>query len=622
MKEILFLSMLFSPLLGFVINTFLFKKKEKEISGVIGTSVCFFSFFSLLSLLLINGFSSLDIDLFTWLKAGDFKVSFLFSLDSLNLLLALLVTGVGSLIHLFSLDYMKGDTGLARYFSYLGLFIFMMLVLIFAGNLPVLFLGWEGVGLCSYLLIGFFFKEEKKVDAGLLAFVVNRIADACMLAGMFFVFKLFGSLDFHDISSFIKTKTFDLNEGRLACFLLFLGAIGKSAQIPFYFWLPKAMAGPTPVSALIHAATMVTAGIYLIVRLSPLYSFFPHLLNLIALIGAITAFLSALVACRQWDLKKVLAYSTVSQLAYLFIAVGIKAYSASIFHLLTHGFFKALLFLCAGAIIHALKEQDIRKMGNLRQKMPLIFFCFLSGTLALMAIPPFSGFFSKDEILFSLLSSKNYLLFFISFFTGLITIFYMTRLLFLVFFGEDNFKKPVHGAGMRTKLPLVVLSFLSLFGGLMGLPHLLSKILPLHPPHMLHLLLKDFTLKINVNLFLEGFLMVFSSLVGLLVFFISFKAFSLKTFFPIPSFIKKTLEEGFFVEEKLVLPVRKMFSDICSNFFTLLEEGFFFGIPRFILNQTMKLRSQILFFQNGNLQSYAWYFTLGLTVLTLLVFMR
>ena len=622
MKDILFLSLLFSPLLGFFINSLFIGRKNQGLAGGIGTFSCFLSFFSLLFFLYLNGFSSHKLDLYPWLEAGEFKASFLFSMDSLNLLLALLITGVGSFIHLFSLDYMKNDPGFARYFSYLNLFVFMMLILVFAGNLPLLFAGWEGVGLCSYLLIGFFFKEEKKVDAGLLAFIVNRIADACMLLGMFLLFKVVGSLDFHNITLLAKSSPASLNEAGLGAFLLFLGAIGKSAQIPFYFWLPKAMAGPTPVSALIHAATMVTAGVYLIVRLSSLYSLFPGLLTLISWVGAFTAFFAALVACRQWDLKKVLAYSTVSQLAYLFIAAGVGAFSASIFHLLTHGFFKALLFLCAGSIIHALGEQDIRKMGALRKKLPITFLSFLIGTLALIAFPPFSGFFSKDEILFSVLMSGNHLLFAVAFITGLVTTFYMTRLLFLVFFGKANFEKEPHESGWKSSIPLLVLSFLSITGGVIGIPHLFSEILPSHPPHLLHELLKDFSSPIKGSLTTEAGLMIFSSVSGILVFIFTFKAYSLKRFLSLPEALKTLLEKGFFIEEKIVLPVRQGFFDICHNFFSRLEEGLFFGIPRFILNQTFKLRSQIVFLQNGNLQSYAWYFSLGLTLLTLLVFVR
>ena len=470
---------------------------------------------------------------------------------------------------------MSEDQGFTRYFAYLNLFVFMMLILVLADNLPLLFVGWEGVGLCSYLLIGFWFKDEKKVQAGMTAFIVNRVGDACFLLGIFLLFFHFGTLNFSELNNlfvFENSNTFSglLSPGALGAFLLFLGATGKSAQLPLYFWLPEAMAGPTPVSALIHAATMVTAGVYMIVRLSGFYSAFPDLLLLIAWIGALTAFGSALIATRQWDLKKVLAYSTVSQLAYLFMALGVQAFSASIFHLLTHGFFKALLFLCAGSVIHALKgQQDIRFMGGLRKPMPITFFTYLIGALALMALPPFSGFFSKDEILWSLFSSGNYALFVMAFVTGLCTVFYMTRLTIFIFFGKENFKTKPHESGPLMTFPLIVLAFFALFSGFLGIPHLFSKLLASHPPHLLHELLKNVSpLSFEGSLLAESLIMILSTGAGMaMIVATGFYYLKTKKRGNAPVLWKKLLEEAFFVQKGIQNHIQPFFYKTILNSF-------------------------------------------------------
>ena len=360
------LLLLFPPLIGFLLNAFRFKSPYKKLSGIIATSACGFSFLATLFYAFRFGFhKTTSFELFSWFHVGDLTLNFSFVIDSLSLLMCFLITGVGFLIHLYSFSYMFKDISFTRYFSYLNLFIFMMLILVLADNLPLLFVGWEGVGLCSYLLIGFWFKDSKKVAAGMLAFIVNRIGDACFLLGLFLLFFHLQTFQLSEINEMFKEAPFIIPPGlALAPWLIFLGATGKSAQLPLYFWLPKAMAGPTPVSALIHAATMVTAGVYLLVRMSFFYTAFPEILEIIAWLGAFTALGAALMACQNNDFKGILAYSTISQLAYLFIAVGVQAFSASIFHLLTHGVFKALLFLCAGSVIHALNgEQNIKKWG-------------------------------------------------------------------------------------------------------------------------------------------------------------------------------------------------------------------------------------------------------------------
>ena len=399
----------------------------------------------------------------------------------------LLITGVGTVIHIYSAGYMQKDPGISRYFAYLNLFVFFMLVLVLADSLPLLFVGWEGVGLCSYLLIGFWFKDSLKVAAGRKAFLVNRLGDGCFLLGMFFAFSYFETFSFQQINTLAGAESFSLfHPGALAALFLFLGATAKSAQVPLHIWLSDAMAGPTPVSALIHAATMVTAGVYLVLRLSSLYTAAGDVLQIIGWVGALTAFGAALAAAGQRDLKKTLAYSTVSQLGYMFMALSVKAFAAGAFHLLTHGFFKALLFLCAGSLIHGLNgQQDIYFMGGLKKYFPKTFWTWLIGALALVALPPFSGFFSKDEILWSLFSSGNRGLWLVALVTSAVTAFYMTRLTCLVFFGRErrgpSAQKP-HESPAVMSWSLMLLAFFSAVAGFLGLPHLFSKVLPLHPP--------------------------------------------------------------------------------------------------------------------------------------------
>ncbi|MCY4320900.1 MAG: NADH-quinone oxidoreductase subunit L [Bdellovibrionaceae bacterium] len=616
------LILILSPLVGFLINAFRFKSSNKKLSGQIAILACLGSFLATLFHILNFGFSESRLYLFPWFSLGDINLNFSFLLDSLSLLMCLLITGVGSLIHIYSFFYMSKEDGFTRYFIYLNLFIFMMLILVLADSLPLLFVGWEGVGLCSYLLIGFWFKEEKKLDSGLLAFIVNRLGDACFLLGIFFLFVHVKTFNFTEINSFFKEEMFSFsNPSFLGPLLIFLGATGKSAQFPLYFWLPKAMAGPTPVSALIHAATMVTAGVYLLVRMSFCYMAFPFLLEGIAWIGAVTALGAALIACRSWDFKSILAYSTISQLAYLFIAIGVKAFSASIFHLLTHGFFKALLFLCAGSVIHALNgEQDIRKMGGLKKKLPITYLTYMIGAFALMAIPPFSGFFSKDEILWSLYSSKNYLLFCGAFFTGLITCFYMTRLTAFVFFGKE--KTPAHKEERGLNIPLIILAFFAFFSGVLGIPHALSEFLAFKPPHILQELLKDFSpSKFKGSFAQEISLMLSSTLMSLAVIGGSFFIFLKKKFIPFPSKLKQVLEEAFFVPH-LISRIQVFFKKICLESFKQVELSFFNQAIHFLISQVLTLKTIFSKLQNGSIQSYLFYFTIGLTIAMVLIFLN
>ncbi len=510
------------PLLGFLANGFWYMSQLKTehkapalqvgglATGAIGGSfviglICFFRL-----LAMEPEHRVIEQTLFSWIFIDGLHLDFAFRLDALNSLFVLVITGVGTLIHLYSIGYMSHDASPGKFFAYLNLFCACMLVLVLGASLPVLFLGWEGVGLCSYLLISFWYTDDDKASAGKKAFIVNRVGDFGFLLGMFLIFTTFGTLDFTQLKMVVMNGA--LSPAQLAavtsiCLLLFVGCMGKSAQIPLYVWLPDAMAGPTPVSALIHAATMVTSGIYLVSRLNFLYTLSPDAMLFVAMIGALTALFAASIAIAQNDIKKVLAYSTVSQLGYMFLACGVGAYVSGVFHVITHAFFKALLFLGAGSVIHGMhEEQDIQKMGGLRSKMPRTFLVFAAGWLAICGIPPFSGFFSKDEILWQAFSSSRseLWLWLLGVVTALMTAFYMSRLFILTFLGEGRWKShghakhdkhhdnhaphdhghapkdahAHHGGGEPHESPwimvgpLVALAVLSLIGGFIGIPHM------------------------------------------------------------------------------------------------------------------------------------------------------
>jgi NADH-quinone oxidoreductase subunit L len=414
-----------------------------------------------------------------WIEAGSVRIPFSLLLDPLSLVMGLTVSGVGFLIHVYSIGYMAHDGESVRYFSYLNLFTFFMLLLVLGGSLPLLFVGWEGVGLCSYLLIGFWYRKQSASDAGKKAFVVNRIGDAALIVGMILAFHSFGTLDLVDLGTNVGSKPAEamgaLGPITLTCLLLFLGACGKSAQLPLHVWLPDAMEGPTPVSALIHAATMVTGGVYLVARLAPLYASSETAMAVVAIVGTLTAFVAATIALVQTDIKRVLAYSTVSQLGYMFLACGVGAFGVAVFHLFTHAFFKALLFLGSGSVIHALSgEQDMRRMGGLRRRIPWTFWTFLVGTLALAGVPPLAGFFSKDAILAGALAAHSELLFGVGLATAVLTAFYMGRLLVLTFFGEyrghEDPAHPIHESPPSMLAPLVALAMGSALAGAASIP--------------------------------------------------------------------------------------------------------------------------------------------------------
>jgi NADH-quinone oxidoreductase subunit L len=421
---------------------------------------------------------------FDWIVAGNFRAGFDLQLDHLTVVMVLVVTGVGFLIHIYSTGYMAHEEGYYKFFCYLNLFMFFMLILVLAANYVLLFVGWEGVGLCSYLLIGFYFLRKSAADAGKKAFIVNRIGDFGFMLGMFLLFRTFHSLDFSTVFAAAARPEVAVEPmGQfgvltIACLLLFVGATGKSAQLPLYVWLPDAMEGPTPVSALIHAATMVTAGVYMVARSHVLFTHAPTAMYVVAIVGCATAFFAATIGLVQSDIKKVLAYSTVSQLGYMFLACGVGAFGAGIFHLMTHAFFKALLFLSAGSVIHAMGgEQDMWNMGGLGKKIKVTYWCMLFGTIAIAGFPPFAAFFSKDSILFAAYNSENggKVLYGVGLLAAVLTSFYMFRLIWLTFYGEkryDEHKVHVHESPGTMTGPLMILAFLSLTGGWFALPAL------------------------------------------------------------------------------------------------------------------------------------------------------
>jgi NADH-quinone oxidoreductase subunit L len=476
------------PLVGFLINGLAGNKLGQKSVAVIGCGLPILSFaitVSMFTLLMQTGEARIET-VYTWATFGQTSFEIALYFDRLSAVMTLIVTGIGSLIHIYSIGYMKEDASFARFFAYLNLFLFFMLLLVLGRSLLVMFVGWEGVGLASYLLIGFWFEDPVNAKAGKKAFITNRVGDAGFLIGMFLLYNAFGTLDMDRINAAFLAGPVAVSATLVGVFL-FIGATGKSAQIPLHVWLPDAMAGPTPVSALIHAATMVTAGVYMIARLNGLYLHAPEASALIAWVGAATAFFAATVAIVQTDIKKVLAYSTVSQLGFMFVALGVGAYGVAVFHLLTHAFFKACLFLGAGSVIHALSgEQDIRKMGGLARRIPVTFWTFAIATGAIAGLPPLSGFFSKDEILWFALASErggSVALMAVMAVTALMTAFYMFRLLWLTFMGasrmDHEVEHHVHESPFSMTGVLLVLAALAAVGGFIPIPHFLEPIAPL-----------------------------------------------------------------------------------------------------------------------------------------------
>jgi NADH-quinone oxidoreductase subunit L len=467
----------FLPFVGFVVNALFGRNLPKSAVGFIGSGSLFAAF--VLSVMAFNQVSHngpIQATVYQFMSVDSLAVNFGFLVDHLSVWMMLIITGIGFLIHVYSIGYMHDDEGFWKFFAYLNLFVFSMLLLVMGDNFLMLFFGWEGVGLCSYLLIGFWYTNTEYGAAARKAFIMNRIGDLGLLLGMFLIFKNYGTLEYATLFAKIPGGGVSVGIITTICILLFVGAMGKSAQLPLYTWLPDAMAGPTPVSALIHAATMVTAGIYLVARCNPLYSLSPDALHVVAIVGITTCLFAAVIGLRQNDIKKVLAYSTVSQLGLMFLALGMGAYSSAMFHVTTHAFFKALLFLAAGSVIHGMGgEQDMRNMGGLRKYMPITFWVFLIGTLAISGFPLLSGFFSKDEIFAHTYAHGGLFMWIFGSVGAILTATYMCRLLYVTFFGEfrgtDEQRHHLHESPLVMTIPLIVLAILSVIGGLLNTPH-------------------------------------------------------------------------------------------------------------------------------------------------------
>ncbi|MEQ1722474.1 MAG: NADH-quinone oxidoreductase subunit L [Pseudobdellovibrio sp.] len=634
--QMLIAILLLSPLVGFILNGVRFRSSNYLLAGGIATGAVAISFACAIALFmqlvgLLPDQRRLSVSFFEWISVGSFKVNAGFVVDQISSIMILIITGVGSLIHLFSIGYMHHDKGVTKYFAYLNFFLFNMLILVLGDSLLTMFVGWEGVGLCSYLLIGFWFNDSAKAAAGMKAFITNRIGDAAFIIGMFILFMTFGTLNIHELNALAPTvmDASWLGAATLGTLMLFIGATGKSAQIPLYVWLPDAMAGPTPVSALIHAATMVTAGVYMIVRLNPLFIVAPNTMMVIAIVGAATAVLAATIGLTQTDIKKVLAYSTVSQLGYMFLAVGVGAFGAGMFHLMTHAFFKALMFLGSGSVIHAMhEEQDIRKMGGLRKYLPITHFTFVLGWLAIIGMPPFAGFFSKDEILwFAYSSPRGHILLWIAGAIGAtLTAFYMTRLMSLTFWGKSRVDKSVHPheSPLVMTIPLMVLGLLSVIGGWVGIPHIISEYLG-HVPNLWEHWLEPLITKIP-----EASQAVHSAseewaLMGVSV--------SLASISALAAFIMYTKKEG--SADKVAKAFGPVYNFVDNKYF--VDEAYFGGIINPLVSASRNLwqyvdvnvidkatykltdlvrggGSFVRSLQNGNMQQYAMYVVLGVVI--------
>lgn len=642
-QSIWFGLLLFSPLIGFFINATRFRSSQGLIAGTIASVASGISF--LASLVLVRELfflapesRSLRWHLADWIHVENFQADFSFLIDPISAVMILVITGVGTLIHLFSIGYMHHDKSVTKYFAYLNLFLFNMLMLVLGDNLLVLFVGWEGVGLCSYLLIGFWFKDSEKASAGMKAFVTNRIGDAAFLIGLFLLFLNYGTIQFSALNS-LAPQTPELGwwgPVTMATLFLFIGATGKSAQIPLYVWLPDAMAGPTPVSALIHAATMVTAGVYLIVRMNPLFLAAPNTLMVVAIVGALTAVMAASIGLTQWDIKKVLAYSTVSQLGYMFLACGVGAFGAALFHLMTHAFFKALMFLGSGSVIHAMhEEQDIRRMGGLKKYLPITHFTFLLGWLAIIGIPPFAGFFSKDEILWlSFHSPLGHPLFWVvGAFGATLTAFYMTRLMALTFWGSSRVPAKVHPheSPWIMTIPLIVLGILSVVGGWIGIPHVISAILPGHPENVLAQWVSQVVRPIpgleEADARLEWILIGVSISLAAISAGLAYQMYIHKPEWPQRISAKlgafyRLVSDKYRVDELYQAYVIEPLVTTSRNIWLYIDVHFI-DRTTYVIADLVKGGGQVVrALQNGNIQQYALYVTLGLAVVVSILLMR
>jgi NADH-quinone oxidoreductase subunit L len=621
------------PFIGFLVNGLLRNRLTKGQVGLVACGVMLAAF--ALSLYAwtqykapLPGTTTPSLVLFDFINVGGIRIPFEFQFDSLSILFSLIITGVGLLIHIYSTSYMHEETSphFARYFAYLNLFVFSMLLLVLGGNYVILFIGWEGVGLCSYLLIGYWFKKEEYNNAAKKAFVMNRIGDLAFLIAIFWILAKTGTVSFGAVlNTETLTTSFTKSDICWITLLLFIGATGKSAQIPLYTWLPDAMAGPTPVSALIHAATMVTAGIYMIVRSNVMYSMAPVTMGIIAVVGLATAILAATIALKQNDIKKVLAYSTVSQLGYMFLGLGVGAYTGAVFHVMTHAFFKALLFLGAGSVIHAMGgEQDMRKMGGLSSHIKTTYFTMLIGCIAIAGIPPFSGFFSKDEILIAAYQ-QNPIYYYIGMAGALLTTFYMFRMLSMTFYGgfrgTHHQKEHLHESPAPMTLPLIILAVLSFAGGFLGIPELFAKdshilqkylapVIQAAPAHEGGAHLSHSTEWIMIGL---------STAAILAVVFYAINRFKTKPDLDEPQGLGKTLANKWYVDELyngvIVSPLQKL-----GGFFNaVIEKSGIDGIVNGVGRGIQAGARQMRLFQNGQIGYYLLYMVMGLILLFIII---
>lgn len=642
------LFILLPPLIGSLIcgvMSYRWKKSTPTIAplfaGSIGTGAIVLSFvfviiylFQLANIVSITGDIAFIQSLFNWFELDGLVLELSFRFDHLSAVMCTIITGIGALIHLYSIGYMSHDKGVARYFCYLNLFVFFMLVLVLGESLPVMFIGWEGVGLCSYLLIGFWFKESDNIAAANKAFIVNRVGDFAFLIGMFLIYNQFGTLKFSEINSVASSLAVGVSATlAITSLLLFIGATGKSAQFPLYVWLPDAMAGPTPVSALIHAATMVTAGVYMIVRMHPLFLLNPVVLQVIAIVGLLTAFLAATMALVQNDIKKVLAYSTISQLGFMFLACGVGAFNTAMFHLVTHAFFKALLFLGAGSVIHACAgKQDMLQMGGLRKKLPHTHLVMLIGSIALAGLPPFAGFFSKDEILYSALSLPlgGVTLYVVAQLIAVLTAIYTARMLVLTFYGQSRMNasdySAVHESPWTMLSPLYILSLFSVFAGALGLPHFLEN-LGLHVPHVLNTWFSTSILQIALPLqtiggLNEALVSVVSIVLGLLLFIFSSLLFvRVVSIAEIPSlkFLSNIWVNLYGVDAFYKRIILDPVNSLSQVLYRKVDRQYIDGFAKLCVWSSVFLSRSLKIMQNGHTQSYATLFILGLLVSLLLL---
>lgn len=606
------------PLIGFIVNGLGRNYLSKSLSGIIGSGVILASFIiSVLVFLQVKSGNIADINYFDFIRLSTFNLGFEFKVDALSSLFLLIITGVGFLIHVYSTSYMHAEPAkdFAKYFSFLNLFVFSMLLLVMGGNFVIMFIGWEGVGLCSYLLIGFWFKKEAFTDAANKAFIMNRIGDLGFLLAVFWIMAKLGSVNFDIVFSAASLAKFTATDITGITLLLFVGATGKSAQIPLYTWLPDAMAGPTPVSALIHAATMVTAGIYMIARSNALFSLSEFTQTVITVVGMATALVAASIAIQQNDIKKILAYSTVSQLGFMFLALGTGNYVAAVFHVFTHAFFKALMFLGSGSVIHAMGgEQDIRNMGGLHKHMKITSITFLIGCLAIAGIPGFSGFFSKDEILAGAYGHGT-LLYGIALFTALLTAFYMFRLYFITFTGKfrgtNEQEHHLHESPAAMTIPLIILAVLSVIGGYVGVPEVLggkhelaqylSPIVKSVEHHLTH----------NTEFLLMGLstVLVLVSILFAWVKFKNYKAAGEATGFG------RILQNKWYVDEIYEAAIVKPLRSLAVFFDSVVEkkgiDGFVNGVGKLVNYGSRQLR----LIQNGQVGVYVLLMVIGMLVL-------